>query len=365
MKLKKYLVLNYKEIKDPFSIGSNDIYGSLKPKVVEGFTRDIIKEGLDIQTGWKPLGNGQDKLYFLPGCAVPRFKVRENYSCTIKPEYATAAFVSKTNLLGSDTTLDLYPNLYPIDVPDLKTFVKEMYDQNASKLILSLINSYKYEKVFLGQEVWKEKIYQNNISANLRISDIMNYGRYSWFDECTKPFYNLLGYKRNNGLTKSTASIYFEDELLSILNKDNFVIDDEKYEELRAFGLTEDKENEVLMMELMSNCDFEKSIVSLLFLLKEFGSNIKNYKEANHVNFKSLLSFLNLDQSHLNKIDLVTITRILREHKKFTKTNAMKLSSLCADDYIDYSDNNNLCWTQGPVLKPDCQSLLNKEETDA
>lgn len=365
MKLKKYLVLDYKEVVDPLSTGSNDIYGSLKPKVVEGFTRDLIKEGLDVQTGWKPLGNGQDKLYFLPGCAVPRFKVRENYSCTIKPEYATAAFVSKTNLLGSDATLDLYHNLYPVSVNDLKPFVKNMYDQNASKLILSLVNSYKYEQVFLSQKLWKERTYSNYICEDARIIDIMVNSRYGWVDHCTKPSYNLLGYKRNNGLTKSTASIYFEDELLSMLNKDNFVIDNEKYEELRAFGLTEDRENEVLMMELMSNCDFEKSIVSLLFLLKEFGPNIKNYKEANHVNFKSLLSFLNIDQSNLNQIDLVTITRILREHKKFTKTNAMKLSSLFADDYINYSDNNNLCWTQGPVLRPDCQSLLNKEETDA
>jgi hypothetical protein len=365
MKLKKYLVLNHTHVVDPFSTGSNDIYDSLKPKVVEGFTRDLMKEALDVQTGWKALGNGQDKLYFLPGCSVPRFKVRETYSCTIKPEHATAAFVSKTNLLGSDTTLDLYPNLCPVDAEDLKSFIADMYDQKASKLIFSLINSYKYEKIFLSKILWKERTYSNRICNNHRICDVMETGRYSWLDRSIEAANNLLGYKRNNALAKSTAPIYFEDELLSVLNKDNFVIDNEKYEELRAFGLTKDKENEVLMMELMSNCDFEKSIVSLLFLLKEFGSNIKNYKEANHVNFKSLLSFLNINQSKIPELDLITMTRILREHKKFTRANAMTLSSLFANDYINYNDNNNLCWVQGPVLNPDCQSLLNKEETDA
>lgn len=365
MKLKKYIVLSHKHEYN----ATEGHYDSLKIKVVEGFTRDKIEEALDVQKGWTPLGNDQDKLYFMPGCAVPRFKVREHYSCTIKPANATAAFVSKTNLLGSDTTLDFYNSLYPVSLEDLKPFLKNMTDQATSKLIESIANSIDYEDIFLSIDLWKERTYNTSFcqNAGFKLYDIMDTSRYTFKDQCVKPQYNLLGYKRNSAFSNCTVPIYFEDELLSVLNKDNFIIDEEKYEELRSFGLTEDKENEVLMMELMCNCDFEKSIVYLLFLLKEFGQNIKDYKEASHVNFKSLLSFIDIDKSKINKIDLNTMTRILRKHKKFTRMNAMKISGLCtaSGEYIDYNDANNLCWTQGPVFNPDCNTLLNTEEKDA
>ena len=352
MVLNKYLVLSHKEEYDPVE----GIISSVQPKVVQGFTRANIKEGLGVVEGWEPLGNDQDKLYFFPGCSVPRFKVREHYSCTIKPANATAAFVSKTELMGSDSTLDFYNNLMPIDFVNLTSFLNEMTDQASAKLIESIARN--IDNIFLDTSLWKHKPYSNEF-GNTRLYDVLTHSTYSHKTESLKPEYNLLGFRRTSPLSECEAPIYFEDELLSVLNKDNFIIDEEKYEELRSFGLTEDKENEVLMMELMSNCDFEKSLVYLLFLLKEFGLNIQPYKESNHVNFKSLLSFLSLNHSDLSRIELTAMTRTLKSHKQFTRKNAARLSGLFAGSFIDYSLNENQCWTEGPVLKSNLE--LNNE----
>ena len=82
MNLKTYILFEY----------DDSVQGCIKMKIVKGFTRDNIKSALNVKTGWQ--ATGSDKLYFFPGCSVPRFKVRENFSCTNKPSSATAAFIS-------------------------------------------------------------------------------------------------------------------------------------------------------------------------------------------------------------------------------------------------------------------------------
>ena len=117
-------------------------------------------------------------------------------------------------------------------------------------------------------------------------------------------------------------------------------------------------------MELMSNCDFKNSLTHLTFLIKEFGEDMQSRKEASHVNFKSLLTFLEVDIKKINSLDINDITRILRKHKKFTRENVAMLSSLCSTDYINYSSTDNVCWTQGPILKNECIELIQKPEEE-
>ena len=179
---------------------------------------------------------------------------------------------------------------------------------------------------------------------------------------CSGCEYQLFGITRKSGINNLQCDIYFEDDILSHLNVGNLVVGEDKYRELRSFGQTEEKENIVLMMELMSNADFKESLVYLLFLLKEFGSIIYPLKESNHVNFKSLLSFLSLSHNDLDKLDLIKMTKVLRQHKKFTRDNAFQLSTLFTGERIHYTDPENIYYTEGPVLKPDFINLLNKED---
>jgi hypothetical protein len=96
--------------------------------------------------------------------------------------------------------------------------------------------------------------------------------------------------------------------------------------------------------------------------LKEFGQKILPLKEASHVNFKSLLTFLNIKLENINSIDIHHATEILRNHKKFTRINAMQLSMLYTSESVNYTTVTPSFWTPGPVLKLNCENFLNEEE---
>ncbi len=169
-----------------------------------------------------------------------------------------------------------------------------------AKLLQSIIANQSIEQVFLTKDFWQNKHWSNsyfnndtNISSWMQRSN-QGMSRWSFKYHQKKPNYRLLGINHKSGLKDLPCEVYLEDEILQILNKDNFVVDLEKYEELKSFGNTKDKENLVLMMELMANCDFEKSFIYLLFLLKEFSQDIFPLKESSHVNFKSLLTYIGL-----------------------------------------------------------------------
>lgn len=361
MNTQKYIVL------DPTTRVGEDEYGnpktiySVKVRLVTGFTGDNVKSALNAKEDWNPLGNGADRLYFLPGCSVPRFKVREHFSVTIKPEYATAAFVSRDQLQGNETSLMHYANLYRCSDSEARNLMQNVKDRKPKDLFFNLINNNPIEAVFLTKDFWHDKPYKGYYFQHENLAAYLEDGRYAHKHVMKEPENQLYSANPGSIFTQFNCDIYLEESVLKHLNKNNLVLTEEKYQELRAFGETDDKENLVLMMELMSNCDFEKSIVYLLFLLKEFGKPIQDLKESNHVNFKSLLSFLKLKHSDLDIINIVDMTRILRDHKKFTRTNAMRVSSLFANDKIDYSSNGNICWTEGPVLRIDCETLLNEE----
>jgi len=353
MNLKKYIIVD--AIRN-----ANDDGDELKIKVVNGFTRDNVESALDVQKDWQPVGGGKDRLFFFPGANVPRFKVREHFSCTIKPEYATAAFLSRNTMEGSASTFDYYKDLMPVDNQDMINWAWDWEQSHLTGLLDSLIDNGNIEQIFASKRLWFDRTYDENFSsAAERFCDVPGTpSRHQFKQECSQNQFQLLGFTKKSGLSNLTAEIFFEDDILSHLNVGNFVIGSTKYEELRSFGATEEKENIILMMELMSNCDFEKSVVYLLFLLKEFGKEITSYKEAEHVNFKSLLSYLKISRNKLSSITINDMTRVLREHKKFTKANALRVSMLFAGDNIDYSNTNNFCWQSGPVLKDDCLTLL-------
>lgn len=352
MNLKTYILFDY----------DDNVEGYIKMKIVKGFTRDNIKNALNVKTGWQ--ATGSDKLYFFPGCSVPRFKVRENFSCTNKPSSATAAFISD-NLEGSDTSFDFYPKCMPVDINEWRPFMNQLIDDKIPQRFEMFYQNNTIEKIFLSKKLWDDNFWRSHFTntGTCLSSHIKNRWGFK-YDGMNLQENQLIGLSNSPEMRAMTCDVYFETDILKVLNENQFIIDDVKYNELRAFGNSQDSENLVLMMELMSNCDYDKSIVHLLFLLKEFGDDMSNLKEAHHVNFRSLLTFLNLDLKELDKLDINKLTAILRKQKKFTRGNAQLVSSLYAGDYINYADPDNVCWTEGgPVLKKECLELL-QDDTD-
>ena len=361
MDLKKYL---YIDVVDnlAYRLDFAEPEDMIKLKVVQGFLKSDVEKILNVQSTWAPLESGSDRLYFFPGCNVPRFKVRERYSVTTKPSCATAAFISKNALVGSNNGLDYYPDLMPVTRDEIKNWISQLNQTNVIMLFNSIMDNGNIEEIFASKRLWQNRAYSSHYTRDYTYfaENLSSDKRNKWNRIARDDKFQLFSFKKNMEFLNISCDIFFEEALLSKLNDNNIIIDDEKYKEFRAFGLTNDKENNVLLMELMSNCNFEKSVVNLLFLLEEFGKNFKDLNEANHVNFKSLLSYLNLDVRNLDKININDVTHTLRLYKKFTRTNALKVSMLFAGNSIHYGGASS-CWCHGPVLKSDCESLLNDD----
>jgi hypothetical protein len=342
MLFKKYLF---------FYVEDDEVKISLKT----GFDKDSVGKLLNVKDDWQPLGNNLDNLYFFPGCAVPRFKVRENYSCTIKPDKATAAFVS-ANQIKEGSVVSVIPGVAYMSKTDASQYVTSNFGRHQKeRLRFEMLMDQVEPDILIDKSIWYNQFYyiQNNVMYPF--NDLVNIGRWE-LKNGAESFYEV---RPDSGIHNLNCDIYWETAVLKHLNENQVTIDEKRYEELRLFGLSEDKENTVLMMEIMSNSDFEKSFVHLLFLLKEFGNKIYPLKEANHVNFKSLLTYFDISVKQLDDITLVDLTRALRKHKKFTRSNVQRITSLCAEEtYLGDDAAITGMYTAGQVLRPDLDNLL-------
>jgi hypothetical protein len=338
MKLNKYLIVDH-------LVGTDH---KLKLKVITGFSRDDMKEAIDVKEDWKPLGNDQDKLFFFPGANVPRFKVRERFACTTKLENATAAFVSSDSMTTSDLFIH-YKDLCPVDKVDIfDTWMSNVWEEHISILYKSLRDS-GITKVFLTKNLWYNQYDRGFHKYDSTLNEVKCIlGTYA-FDYIKHHNNNQLFAVTKKAINSFPSNLFFENVVLSKLNTGNFIIDKTKYAELRNFGQSKEVENQILLMELMSNCDFEKSTMNLLLLIKEFGGVMIKLKEKDHVNFKSLLSYLGVPVKKLNELDIMMMTDILRAHGIFTKSNAQTLSMMFLNERVFYAEES--CWAQGPVLK--------------
>ena len=340
----------------------------IKPRIVTGFLRSEVKQAMTVSEGWVP--QPSDKLFFFPGCIVPRFKVREKYTVTIKPENATVAFINKDGLTGSDSTFKHYNDLMPITRPEANRIIEAYMDSNRKVMLKSILDNPTIEQIFLSKEWWSQCMYTSTFlkekGEQVRTNDLLESVRkYIHESHCTESQYQLLAYVPGASVNSMNCPIYLQDEILKQLNTGNLIINEKKYRELRAFGETGDKDNIVLMMELMANSDYEKSVAYLIFLLREFGQKICQYSEVDHVNFKSLLNFLDIPKTKLAQrwaFNVNYITTLLKKHKAFTKNNVMILTSLCANDSI--GDNDSCPWQSGISLKPTFYNTLDKDEND-
>jgi hypothetical protein len=104
-----------------------------------------------------------------------------------------------------------------------------------------------------------------------------------------------------NKLKNSNVKIIDEESLLDIINgDDSIVITEEIFENLSQMLASSDEDNHVLAMEIMANCNYKQSLMYLEILFKEFNNTFSRNHTKNHVNFKSLLSYLGKSPSSMS-----------------------------------------------------------------
>lgn len=255
----------------------------------------------------------KDKLFFYPGCDVPRHKVRDwaadkKISITIKEENATVKFGSNKSVkacinVGVHNYFQLYRDRF---IKWLHFNYTSQGDTRFDDLIKTLDNS-NHDYLYIKKDLLPYNIagYGWRAEKHESLKSMMNHEAViasTW----TRPDYvtDSNWSKLTNLL--SDDNVYPQEKILSLISDNSADIDAEMYEQLRTMLNSTTKEDKVIALEIMANCNFDSSVHHLLLLCKEFAYDLLSLKESKHVNFTSLLKYLDVgDIRYLNEDTMV------------------------------------------------------------
>jgi len=247
------------------------------------------------QNGYTPMKG--DKLYFLPGVNIPRIKLKD---LATKFGIRTVRDVSEANVIfGSSKTKDKltgYSWKYKIPTTIVQLFF-ETYKND--------MDDYQFSKIDNALEFYTEEYILTDWSTarNFTDNDLPQWNSYS-----AQPQFLSFNASRNTSsehvheINKDYINLYQlikgkeiidESCLLDQLNGDDAVIiDADMFTQLSTMFNSSDDDNHILAMEIMANSKYKESLLYIEMIFKNHAYSIGNCHTKNHVNFKSLLSYL-------------------------------------------------------------------------
>ena len=260
--------------------------------------------------------NPGDKVYFVPGVNIPRVKIKNivmDYGASITRDVTQA-----TKIIGYNTKSEYfqYQGDYKLNSSATVEFLKAIREIGKQEKNVELnIDGHCIEKV-VGL---LDYIEVNNININqigfftdwLFVRSAKNFDKDA--TNCYSLLYNLGNnyeykyyYNFKTKLPKeftefNHTDLYSEVAMLEQINGDDaLIIDQEKYDQLASMFQSSDRDNHVLAMEIMSNCDYSESFFFLLLIFANYGDVFRYNRAKNHVNFKALLNYMELLPSSMS-----------------------------------------------------------------
>ena len=223
-----------------------------------------------------------DKIYFLPEVSVPRVKFKN-----VSVEYGikTVRDALQANVFfGCSKSIHHMTNsewLYKVPTSEFKEFVElidHRLDQHTKDKIETALEFYDNEVVAISWNI------MNNLTGALPVHHCSRHSlKLIIIDDNFKEEYEHL----------QSLTIYDESSVIDILNgEDATVIDKVMFEHLCDMFKSSDSDNHVLAMEIMANSKYTESLVYLELLFTFHAGRIIDSHTKNHVNFKSLVSYL-------------------------------------------------------------------------
>ncbi len=263
-------------------------------------------EYFDIDTsGYTPKAG--DKIYFMPGVNVPRVKLKD---LILKDGIKVVRNPDEANIIISAT--DTIPKIssrfwsHPLPVNILKFYVEEMNDVLDHKHIEDINSALEFYTKDIVLCDWATV--RNLTDSDLPMyQDLIKLPEYDTLSALNGEYFYKIDedYKELYDKVKNTKHIH-ESCLLEILNGPNaVVIDTEMYEQLKQMFESSDNDNHILAMEIMANCKYKESILHLEMLFFLYADAIYSKSSRNHVNFKSLLSYLEKTYSMHTTLDII------------------------------------------------------------
>lgn len=223
-----------------------------------------------------------DKIYFLPEVSVPRVKFKN-----VSVEYGikTVRNIKEANVFfgcsKSVHHMTINKWAYRLPTSELKEFIQlidHRLDGHTKDKIETALEFYENEEVAISWTI------MNNIGGAIADNHCSKYSqRVVIIDDDYKEEYEHL----------QSLTIYDESCVIDILNgEDATVIDEGMFEHLSEMFKSSDTDNHVLAMEIMANSKYTESLVYLELLFNAHAHRITDIHSKNHVNFKSLISYL-------------------------------------------------------------------------
>jgi hypothetical protein len=281
--------------------------------------QDAIDELLSPQSSYE--FKDKQKVFFLPGCTIPRFKAN-SYFKSIGVSTTKNSGSADVVLVGSETGKNILKvdlDYYAVNKEYLEDYVEEKCPSGSIAGVLA-----------------RNILESDDCFPFITFKDYSV--RSSWSEYKTLPTTTI-----NTWITEEKRIKDIEDAILGkkIILSESFlsdmcnqtVMNEEMYHETRKMFESEDSNNYVLAIELMANCNYQKSGIYLLMLFKEFRGKISRIPEANHVNFSSMLSFYNLDISSWLNFDEMIEALLKKDCIK--KEDYKKLITLATEEFGD------------------------------
>ena len=294
--------------------------------ITSGSTRDITSSLLKGPV-YKPTKG--DRIWFYPGCNVPRFKVKQ--FCQ-KNDVAVVKYEAKANVkfIGTEAVDSFFTNrgMYTIlKVEFLKWFDTIMC--NSYMELRALVVAELHDYIYLSSSV--RSAFVNEDTFHVPLDDEL----------CDCNCEKILSEESYQNLLKiqNDPTIKSQNDILSLLNT-GVILDEGMYKNIHSLFESSDKENTKLAMEAMANCDFQKSAVYLLLLMKEYGDKISDSGNRHHVNFKSLIKYFQV--SNLENMSVDDMIDSLRVQKLLNVDNLNRLMPLAMERLREKGDMNNI-----------------------
>jgi hypothetical protein len=328
--------------------------------VKQGIFRDYLpRNGFNNTTHTQYTPSVNDAFYFLPGVLVPRVKLKDLYS---KEKIKNVRDVTKaTHVFCGAKTFDTITDTswkYSIETDALREFIETAYEKNR-------IDSFYYNKVKDALEFYTlDKVLVKDFASIRMVTD----------DDLS------FRINRQNATSSSQAFVYVKDDYVDLYKSiqgldlyddqalmphingpDSVTIDEAMFQTLDTMLSSSDRDNRVVAMEIMANCNYQESLMYLCILFHYHGHRISDIPSKNHVNFKSLVNYMGLSSRSLD-ITRDKCVDILIEKSKFDVPAAEYLlnkfaDSIPSDSYSKYFKVKRVC------LSPELDAMLNHELT--
>jgi hypothetical protein len=292
-----------------------------------------------------------DKIYFLPEVSIPRVKFKN-----VSLEYGikTVRDAKQANVFfgcsKSAHYMTSYKWAYELPTSEFKEFVElidHRLDGHTRDKIDTALEFYENDTVAISWTI------MNNIHGAMSKHSCSKYSqRVVTIDDNFKEEFEHL----------QSLTIYDESSVIDILNgEDATVIDKNMFEHLREMFNSSDTDNHVLAMEIMANSKYTESLIYLELLFHYHAGRIMDIHSKNHVNFKSLVSYLGKNMRTLYT-DLDDIGHSLINKGQFT-TDKLEIVMEYLSDEIKFRGDSRHFTVKTITVHPDYIAQLGSNYT--